>query len=212
MSTTDQKLIQTKQILQEMELIFNRDEVVGEISEIKKLAVEIQEEHKRNLQDAKETIKKMTAEVTEKEKEVLAPSGSVHEQNLEKYRRDKENISSQVDKLRGEVDRKRESINKMVSQALTLKEKAAEYASEDATDKTTVEYALKLYGHISNISWDYDNCSRSIGDNLPAQIAGIFGHEGNKEFHPFVLDTRSMSSYELADTLWKKIEDGVSTA
>ncbi len=210
MSTTDQKLIQTKQILQEMELIFSRDEVVGEINEIKKLASEIQDEHKRNIEDARQIIKQMTAEVTAKEREVLAPSGSVHELNLEKYRKDKENISGQVDRLRSDVDRKRESINKMISQALTLKEKAAEYASADASDKTNVEYALKLYGHISNISWDYDNCSRSMGDSLPAQIAGIFGHEGNKEFHPFVLDTRSMSSYELADTLWKKIEGGLA--
>ena len=114
MSTTDQKLIQTKQILQEMELIFSRDEVVGEINEIKKLAEEIQDEHKRNIEDARQIIKKMTAEVTAKEKEVLAPSGSVHERNLENFRKEKENVNAQVDRLRSDVDRKRESINKMI--------------------------------------------------------------------------------------------------
>ena len=207
--SSEQEWNQTKTILHEVEQLFTREDDVRDIVEIKKMANEIQDHQNRNLKDAKEIIKKMTAEVAAKELEILAPARSIHETNLEKYRRDKENVSMNVDKLRDAVDMKREAINKMVSQGLALKEKAADFDSEDDASKSKTEYALRLYSHITNISWDYANCSKSIGDNLPAQIAGVLGNDAKKEFHPFRLDTRTMSSYELADTVWKKIEDGI---
>ena len=65
----------------------------------------------------------------------------------------------------------------MATEGLSLKEKAASFANaDDITDPHTA-YALSLLQKISNIAWDYKNCSRSVGDNLPSQLCGTIGNE-----------------------------------
>ena len=50
--------------------------------------------------DAKEMVKQFTNAVAMKEKEILAPPESVHIANLDVYRKEKENVSAQIEQLR----------------------------------------------------------------------------------------------------------------
>ena len=127
---------------------------------------------------------------------------TAHTANLEKFVKDKENVTSQIDNMRENVDKKRENIAKMASQALQLKQKASDYNnSDDLTDSRTA-YALSLYAKISNITWEYNGCSSGT-------LSGCVGNDRTKEFHDFSIGTRSKTSYEVADALWSKIADGV---
>ena len=99
----------TKVLLHEVESLFTREDDVRDIEEIKKMAKDIQERQESNEKDAKELIKRMTASIAAKELEIMAPTGSTHAANLEKYVHDKENANSQVNKLRQAVDKKRKT-------------------------------------------------------------------------------------------------------
>ena len=200
----------TKVLLHEVESLFTREDDVRDINEIKKMSNDIRERQESNEKDAKELIKKMTATIASKELEIMAPTGSTHAANLEKYVRDKENANGQVNKLRQAVDKKRENIAAMATEGLSLKEKAAGFANADDISDPHTAYALSLLQKISNIAWDYKNCSRSVGDNLPSQLCGTIGNEAKSEFKRIQVDTRSMTSYDLAEKLWDDIEDGWS--
>ena len=201
---------ETKVLLHEVESLFTREDDVRDINEIKKMANDIRERQEMNEKGAKELIKKMTATIASKELDIMAPNGSTHAGNLEKYVRDKENVSNNVDKLRQAVDKKRENIAAMATEGLALKEKAAGFANTDEIGDPGTAYALSLLQKISNIAWDYKNCSRSVGDNLPSQLCGTIGNEAKSEFKRIQVDTRSMTSYDLAEKLWADIEDGWS--
>jgi len=195
---------ETKAILLEVEQLFNRDDDLQDADDIRKMAQEIRGHSENNLKNAKDIIKQMTAIVASKEAEVMAPSVSVHAASLEKYVTDKENVSAQIDATRDTIDTKRETIAKMAKQALLLKEKAAEFdaPSADLTDSRTA-YALSLYAKISNIAWNYDK-------SVPGHLAGSVGNDATSEISHFAVDTRSKTSYEVADALWEKIATGLS--
>jgi deoxycytidylate deaminase len=55
----------------------------------------------------------LTSAVAAKEAEVMAPSETVHTTHLEKFIRDKENVSTQLESLRDNLDNKREAIAKL---------------------------------------------------------------------------------------------------
>ena len=72
--------------------------------------------------------------------------------------------------------------------------------TEMANSRTA--YALSLYAKISNIAWDY---------KAPAgKLAGTIGNEESKRIKHFDIDTRSKTSFEVANTLWDMIGEGVS--
>jgi hypothetical protein len=121
---------------------------------------------------------------------------------LEKFVKEKENVNNQIDEMREVVDKKRENISKLATQALQLKQKSAEYDSTDDLTDSRTAYALSLYGKISNITWDYSGC-------VPGTLSGCVGNDRTKEFNDFSIDTRSKTSYEVADSLWNAIADGV---
>ncbi len=195
---------ETKAILLEVEQLFNRDDDVKDIADIHKMAEEIKGHADNNLKDAKELIKQMLAVVAEKEAEIIAPSASAHAASLEKYIADKENVSSQIESSREIIDGKRENIARMAKQTVTLKEKAHEFEgpANDLSDSRTA-YALSLYAKISNIAWNYDKSNAG-------HLAGSVGHDLTSEIHPFSIDTRTKTSYEVADALWQKIAEGMS--
>lgn len=195
---------ETKAILLEVEQLFNRDDDLNDINDVRKMAEEIRTYSENNLKTAKDIIKQMTAVVASKEAEIMAPSVSAHASNLEKYVTEKENISAQIDSTRRTIDAKRENIAQMATQALSLKEKAAEYEgpSADLSDSRTA-YALSLYAKISNITWNYDKSS-------PGQLSGSVGNDITSEVHHFAVDTRSKTSFEVANALWDKIAAGVA--
>lgn len=143
----------------------------------------------------------MTTAVSAKEADVLAPSESTHATYLEKFLRDKENASTQVETLRDALDSKREAIAKLAKNVLSLKEKAAEMETASSMGDSRTAYALSLYAKISNITWDY---------NAPTgKLAGCVGNDRTKEFHNFSIDTRSKTSFEVANSLWARIADGL---
>jgi hypothetical protein len=65
---------ETKSLLLEVEQLFNRDDDVRDIYDIKKMADEIRMHQANNLKSAKEIIKEMTTEVSAREAAVMAPS------------------------------------------------------------------------------------------------------------------------------------------
>ncbi len=64
----------TKSVLQELEILFSRNDDIQDIEDVKKMAVEIEYQRSQILRDAKEAIKQYTSVVTQKESEILAPS------------------------------------------------------------------------------------------------------------------------------------------
>jgi len=195
---------ETKSIMLEVEQLFTRDDDVRDVQDVKKMANEIQIHQGNNLKTAKDIIKRMTIVMSEKEAEVMAPSMTSHSAKLEKFVGDKENVDAQIEAVRGAVDSKRENITKMATSALTLKEKAREFEgpSTDLSDSRTA-YALSLYAKITNIAWDYDKSSTG-------NLSGCVGSDAKKEFHKFSIDTRSETSFDVADALWEKIAEGLS--
>ena len=143
----------------------------------------------------------MTSAVSAKEAEVLAPSETVHASHLEKFVRDKENANSQVEVLRDALDSKRETISKLAKSVLSLKEKAAELEAASSLGDSRTAYALSLYAKISNITWEYNAAT--------GKLAGCVGNDRTKEFQNFSIDTRSKTSFEVANMLWAKIEAGL---
>jgi hypothetical protein len=194
---------ETKAILLEVEQLFNREDDLNDTEDVQKMAEEIKMHSDNNLKTAKEIIKQMTSVVASKEAEIMAPSVSAHSANLEKYVSDKENVSSQIDITRTTIDSKREAIAHMATQALALKEKAAEFdgPSADLSDSRTA-YALSLYAKISNIAWNYDKSNSG-------QLAGSIGNDMTSEVNSFNIDTRSKTSFEVADALWDHIAAGI---
>jgi hypothetical protein len=194
---------ETKAILLEVEQLFNRDDDISDVADIRKMSDEIRLHAENNLKDAKAIIKDMLAMVADKETEIMAPSVSAHSRSLEKYITDKENVSSQIDAVRTDIDGKRENIARMASQALILKEKAAEFdgPTSDLTDSRTA-YALSLYAKISNISWNYNK-------STPGLLSGSVGNDRLSEFVHFQVDTRSKTAFEVADALWERISEGM---
>ena len=143
----------------------------------------------------------MTSAVSAKEAEVMAPTEAIHASHLEKFIRDKENVSSQLDSLRDMLDSKREAISKLAKNALNLKEKASELETSGNLCDSRTAYALSLYAKISNITWDY---------NAPSgKLAGCVGNDRTKELQNFNVDTRSKTSFEVANMLWSRIAEGL---
>ncbi len=194
---------ETKAILLEVEQLFNRDDDVADVEDIRKMSEEIKLHSENNLKNAKEIIKKMTSIVATKEAEIMAPSVQAHAASLEKYIIDKENISTLIDTTRDTIDNKRDNIASLATQALVLKEKAADFdgPTSDLTDSRTA-YALSLYAKITNIAWNYDKCT-------PGSLAGSVGNDITNEISSFSIDTRSKTSFEVADALWDKIAEGI---
>lgn len=148
--------IETKAILSEVEQLFNRDDDIRYIFDVKKMAKEIDSHCSSYLMETKEIIKKLTNRIVAKEAEIIAPGEEEHAMRLEKVVTDKENVAAQLENIRETTDRKRESITKMAAQALALREKGSEYTLSSQIADSRTAYALSLYAKISNITWDYD--------------------------------------------------------
>lgn len=124
----------------------------------------------------------------------------MHASNLENFVSEKENIDGQIEKLHQQMDSKRENIATLALNSLNYRNKANDFAAAIAKQDTRTAYALSLYTKISNITWDY-----SAGSG---KLAGTIGNDASKSLQPFSLDTRSITSFELANKLWEMIEDG----
>ena len=146
-------------------------------------------------------VKQFTQNVSQKEKEILAPPESVHNANLDVYNKEKENISAQIDQLREIIDTKRENISKMASQAIVLQERTQECSSGSAIADSRTAYALSLYAKISNITWDY---TAPMG-----RLAGTIGRDQLQSIEKFSIDTSKLSSFQLSNKLWDMISEGM---
>jgi len=191
---------ETKAILLEVEQLFNRDDDIRDVHDVQKMAREGELHCANKLKDSKEIIKLMTSQVAAKEAEIVAPSQEAHSITLEKYMGDKENVHAQLESLRGLLDMKRENISKMALTAVQLREKSDELTATTLQADTRTSYALSLYTKVSNITWNY-----SVP---PGKLAGSIGMENTKEVRPFCIETRSMTSYEVANKLWDMIGEG----
>jgi len=191
----------SKAILVELEKLFANAPDLNEIEDIVKMASEIRTHCESAVADGKELIKGYTAKVSEKEKEIVAPTELVHAGNLEKYRQDKENVAKQVESLRNALDEKREKIANIAQQTLSTMEKCSETQLSSQMADSRTAYALSLYAKISNIAWDYKAKSGTI--------AGTIGNEELKTLKEFSIDTREKTSFETANELWTLIGNGV---
>ncbi|KAJ1425073.1 hypothetical protein B484DRAFT_480387 [Ochromonadaceae sp. CCMP2298] len=187
----------TKIILHELEALFNRDDDIKDILDLRKMQTEIDVQMTLRLKDAKEVIKAMTSQVAEKEAQIKAPSQAEHVGNMRKLS-NKENLTSQTDSLAKNIDLKRQNVTKMAATGLSLKERASEFSiSADMADSRTA-YAISLYAKVSNITWDYKAA--------PGKLAGCIGVEERRELRSFEIDTRACDSFQLANQLWEMIE------
>ena len=127
----------------------------------------------------------------------------------------------------------------MAAQALALREKGAEYTLSSQIADSRTAYALSLYAKISNITWDYEappgkiagceffkiattcstcplcRCHISIRWHwftaTTKRIHAGVGNDKMKAFKTFSIDSRSKTSFEVANTLWDLIGEGVET-
>lgn len=181
----------------------------------------------------------MTSEVSAKESEIKAPSQSDHAANLKRIS-NKENLLQQIDTMSRNIDTKRQNIAKMSTTSLSLKERSGEFnLSTEMADSRTA-YAISLYAKISNISWDYKSASGHLtgckwvchhttdsscfhlsaatsDDYYRVVVAfccscSAIGDDTKKELSKFDLDTRSLSSFDLANRLWALIGQQHSAA
>lgn len=192
---------ETRAILQEVEQLFQRDDDIRDVHDIKKMVKEIDSHCVNSLKDAKEIIKQYTNTVAQKEKEILAPPESVHSANIDVYKAEKENVSSQIEQLREIINSKRENITKLASQAIVLQERSLECSAGSQLADSRTAYALSLYAKISNITWDYKGSSHLL--------AGTIGRDHLQTIERFELDTTNVSSFDISNKLWDMISMGV---
>jgi hypothetical protein len=76
-----------------------------------------------------------------------------------------------------------------------------EFAAQTQHEDAKTAYALSLYSKISNITWDY---SAPIG-----YMSGCIGNDAAKGFENFTIDLNKTTSYDVANTLWDKIAEGM---
>eukprot|EP00602_Paraphysomonas_sp_CaronLab_P007758 CAMPEP_0185028428 /NCGR_PEP_ID=MMETSP1103-20130426/14134_1 /TAXON_ID=36769 /ORGANISM="Paraphysomonas bandaiensis, Strain Caron Lab Isolate" /LENGTH=198 /DNA_ID=CAMNT_0027562847 /DNA_START=90 /DNA_END=686 /DNA_ORIENTATION=- len=188
---------ETKSILMEIEQLFSRDDDIRDIEDIHKMNQEIEVQRSHQLQDFKDLIKKYTATVVAKEHEILAPAANVHSKKIEKLQVEKENLLQTESQVSNAVNSKTEEISKLASKAVELQEKTKECTLDEHMTESRTSYALSLYSKVSNISWDYDAA--------PGHLAGCFGNDETMEFVNFDFDMSTMSSYDLANSLWDMI-------
>mmetsp|Transcript_124 Transcript_124/g.145 ORF Transcript_124/g.145 Transcript_124/m.145 type:complete len:202 (-) Transcript_124:527-1132(-) len=193
--------VETKAILSEVEQLFNRDDDIRYIYDVKKMAREIDSHSTNYLMETKDIIKKLTTRVTQKEAEIIAPNEDEHALKLEKLVGDREHVGTHLDTIRENTDNKRENISKMAAQALALKEKESEYALSSQIADSRTAYALSLYAKISNITWDYEA--------HPGNIKGCIGNDKTKILKNFSIDSRAKTSFEVSSELWRIIGEGV---
>ena len=74
---------------------------------------------------------------------------------VEKYLNEKENINTQLEKLRGDINKKREATMNIAAECLQVKQQVVECSEKNTVSETRTSYALSLYKKISGISWDY---------------------------------------------------------
>ena len=192
----------TKRILNEVQALFAQEDDLKELNEIFKMRAEIEAHCTAASKDAKELIKDFTTKVTEKEKEIMAPSEIAHAIEIEKVRTDKENAAEQVQNLQNSLDTKRDKISDFAEQALKLMKQCAETNTNSQLADSRTAYALSLYAKISNISWDYKAPS--------GKLAGTIGNEETSTLQRFEMDTRNKTSFEMANGLWDMISASVA--
>lgn len=96
----------------------------------------------------------MTAQVTQKEGEIMAPPMVEHEATLKKIL-DKENNQKKLDNLVRDIESKRNNIVKLSDTCVTLQERTQEFKVNSSIADSRTAYAISLYAKISNITWDY---------------------------------------------------------
>ena len=133
---------ETKLILHEVEQLFNRDDDIKDIFDVKKMHKEIESYCANSVRDAKDLIKEMTNHVTAKEAEVLAPTDAMHADDIQKLMIIKEAINKEIENLRTIIDQKRNDIFDVASKSLSYKEKMSELAKSNQISDARTAYAL----------------------------------------------------------------------
>lgn len=97
---------------------------------------------------------------------------SIHSKQLERVFQDKENVNTQIARIRDEVDQRREATIQLASETLKIRRQVVEMGEETTVSETRSSYALSLYQKISGISWDTKQQSSRVlaGSKLLAQL------------------------------------------
>lgn len=67
-----------------------------------------------------------------------------------------------LNKLRDQIDTKKESFKNIHSQCEEMKEKISECKSTMKLEDSRTAYAISLYSKISNITWDYNSSEAKL--------------------------------------------------
>lgn len=124
---------------------------------------------------------------------VVSTSQSSHAAGLEKIMLEKENIASQIELLRGVLDKKKDHILKLATSSLSLREKTSELTSSTQSPDPRTMYELSLYKKVSGIQWDYSAPAGrlagrkfSIFDLPLCKILTTFGHQQSFNSYSYV--------------------------
>mmetsp|Transcript_25198 Transcript_25198/g.27503 ORF Transcript_25198/g.27503 Transcript_25198/m.27503 type:complete len:207 (+) Transcript_25198:43-663(+) len=193
-----------KSVLKEVEAIFTENDL-KEIIEINHLQQQYQTLAKNRIKDAKEIIKEMSATISKKEQEIVAPTNAQHVAAIKKLS-EKENYSNQIQDLTQIIEMKKLQINKIQAMNGSLQDRTKEYTVGNTMVDSRTAYALSLYSKISNLSFDYQESNLTEG-----KLVGYAGNENKKELKKFELNLNEMSDFSVANRLWEIIEENCST-
>lgn len=192
---------ETKGIIAEVEQLYSRDEDLRDISDIKKMANEIDLHCSSTMIDAKELIKQLTNRVTAKEQEIYVPSEDAHKRRLLEANDNKLRLVSELNDLHDSIEKKSEYLVKLQSDILNQCQLNSSLEKRPPIMDSRTTYALSLYGKITNISWDYQA--------TPGHLAGYIGNDMTKQLFSFDFDTSRLDSFEKANKLWDMIGDNI---
>lgn len=198
---------ETKTILKELESLFSREDIQYDIDDINKMSREINDQTQNIISNNHFHIKQCTAELTQKESEIMAPSQASHAAKVAQKTHDKENVSQQSRKTQDTVAAKQASILAMQEQIKKLDGAIAAINAESATADKRAEYSLHLYNKIANITWDY---SAAAG---PTSLSGYIASDKAQAFRKFAFEAarpESAAAVDVTNQTWALIESSIA--
>lgn len=189
----------TRVILHELEQLFNREDDLKDVVDIKKMQQEIARQSDIRLMDAKEIVKEMTTEAAAKASDLNIMAQADRSSMLKKIAEKKGINSLQIDSILKSIDAKKTSIDTLKRTSTSLQERNKDFHISSGMMDSRTAYAISLYAKISNITWDYN----TEMDHL----TGCVGNSHKKEVVRFDIDKSNSSSAEVAEKLWAIIGD-----
>ena len=138
----------------------------------------------------------MTARVKNLEKSLIHPPlDDDHLRELESLSQQQENARQDITELETEAEAHRVKLAGLEEQQRLVGRKVKLAAETHADNVPRVQHSISLYATISGIRWDYSK---------DETIAGVVNTDF--EVREFELDPKTMTRYEITESLWEMID------